>query len=147
MAHPYKHMLSLDNAVGEYGSLDPRLRELVKIRASQLNGCAYCLKMHTDDARSLGEDDARMHVLAGWREAPNVFDERERTALELTEAVTLMREPGPAYDRAREAFGDEDAEAAVGRHRRQRLESLRGPQAYRARVRGGDHRGRMTRPG
>jgi AhpD family alkylhydroperoxidase len=113
MAHPYKHMLSLDNAVGEYGSLDPRLRELVKIRASQLNGCAYCLKMHTDDARSLGEDDARMHVLAGWREAPNVFDERERTALELTEAVTLMREPGPAYDRAREAFGDEDAEALL----------------------------------
>jgi AhpD family alkylhydroperoxidase len=113
MAHPYKHMNSLDTAVGEYGSLDPKLRELIKIRASQLNGCAYCLKMHTDDARSLGEDDARMHVLAGWREAPNVFDERERAALELTEAVTLMREPGPAYDRARELFGDEDAEALL----------------------------------
>ena len=113
MAHPYKHMISLDNAVAEFGSLDPRLRELVKIRASQLNGCAYCLKMHTDDARAIGEDEARMHVLAGWREAPNVFDERERMAMELTEAVTLMRDSGAAYSRARELFGDEDAEALL----------------------------------
>ena len=113
MAHPYKHMISLDNAIGEFGSLDPKLRELIKIRASQLNGCAYCLKMHTDDARALGVDDARMHVLAGWREAPKIFDERERVALELTEAVTLMREPGESYARARELFGDEDAEALL----------------------------------
>jgi AhpD family alkylhydroperoxidase len=113
MAHPYKHMISLDNAVGEFGSLDPKLRELIKIRASQLNGCAYCLKMHTDDARALGVDDARMHVLAGWREAPKIFDERERAALDLTEAVTLMREPGESYERARELFGDEDAEALL----------------------------------
>ena len=113
MAHPYKHMISLDNAVGEFGSLDPKLRELIKIRASQLNGCAYCLKMHTDDARALGVDDARMHVLAGWREAPQIFDERERAALDLTEAVTLMREPGESYERARELFGDEDAEALL----------------------------------
>jgi AhpD family alkylhydroperoxidase len=113
MAHPYKHMVSLDDAVGEFGSLDPKLRELIKIRASQLNGCAYCLKMHTDDARALGVDDARMHVVAGWREAPKIFDERERVALELTEAVTLMREPGEVYVRAREMFGDEDAEALL----------------------------------
>jgi AhpD family alkylhydroperoxidase len=116
MAHPYKHMISLDNAVAGFGGLDPKLRELVKIRASQINGCAYCLKMHTDDARKLGEDDARMHVLAGWREAPNVFDERERVALALTEAVTLMRNstpPGEAYDDARELFGEEDAEALL----------------------------------
>jgi len=113
MAHPYKHMISLDNAVGEFGSIDPRLRELMKIRASQLNGCAYCLKMHTDDARKLGEDEARMHVLAGWREAPKVFDERERAAIALTEAVTLMREPGDAYDAAKELFGEKDAEALL----------------------------------
>jgi AhpD family alkylhydroperoxidase len=113
MAHPYKHMISFDNAVAEFGSLDPQLRELIKIRASQLNGCAYCLKMHTDDARALGVDDARMHVLAGWREAPKIFDERERAALDLTEAVTLMREPGDSYARARELFGDEDAEALL----------------------------------
>jgi len=113
MAHPYKHMISLDNAVAEFGDVDAKLRELVKIRASQLNGCAYCLKMHTDDARKLGEDETRMHVLAGWREAPNVFDERERAALALTEAVTLMREPGDAYDRVRELFGDDDAEALL----------------------------------
>jgi AhpD family alkylhydroperoxidase len=113
MAHPYKHMISLDNAVAEFGSLDPQLRELIKIRASQLNGCAYCLKMHTDDARALGVDDARMHVLAGWREAPKIFDERERAALDLTEAVTLMREPAESYARARELFGDEDAEALL----------------------------------
>jgi AhpD family alkylhydroperoxidase len=116
MAHPYEHMISLEQAVARFGSVDPKLRELVKIRASQINGCAYCLKMHTDDARELGEDDARMHVVAGWREAPNVFDERERAALELTEAMTLMRETGPpaaAYDRVRELFGDEDAEALL----------------------------------
>jgi AhpD family alkylhydroperoxidase len=116
MAHPYKQMISLEQSVAEFGSVDPKLRELVKIRASQINGCAYCLKMHTDDARELGEDDARMHVVAGWREAPNVFDERERAALELTEAMTLMREygpPAPAYDRVRELFGDEDAEALL----------------------------------
>jgi AhpD family alkylhydroperoxidase len=109
-------MISLEQSVAEFGSVDPKLRELVKIRASQINGCAYCLKMHTDDARALGEDDARMHVVAGWREAPNVFDERERAALELTEAMTLMREtgpPAPAYDRVRELFGDEDAEALL----------------------------------
>jgi AhpD family alkylhydroperoxidase len=69
MTHPYKQMISLEQAVAEFGSVDPKLRELVKIRASQINGCAYCLKMHTDDARALGEDDARMHVVAGWREA------------------------------------------------------------------------------
>jgi AhpD family alkylhydroperoxidase len=113
MAHPYKHMVSLENAVAEFGAIDPKLRELMKIRASQLNGCAYCLKMHTDDARKLGEDDARMHVLAGWREAPKVFDERERAAIALTEAVTLMREPGAAYERVQELFGDEDAEALL----------------------------------
>jgi len=113
MAHPYKRMISLEQSVAEFGSVDPKLRELVKIRASQINGCAYCLKMHTDDARALGEDDARMHVVAGWREAPNVFDERERAALELTEAMTLMRAPGDAYDRVRELFGDEDAEALL----------------------------------
>jgi len=113
MAHPYKQMISLEQSVAEFGSVDPKLRELVKIRASQINGCAYCLKMHTDDARALGEDDARMHVVAGWREAPNVFDERERAALELTEAMTLMRAPGDAYDRVRALFGDEDAEALL----------------------------------
>jgi AhpD family alkylhydroperoxidase len=113
MAHPYKHMISLDNAVAEFGDVDAKLRELIKIRASQLNGCAYCLKMHTDDARKLGEDEGRMHVVAGWREAPNVFDERERAALALTEAVTLMREPAHAYDRVRELFGDDDAEALL----------------------------------
>jgi AhpD family alkylhydroperoxidase len=116
MAHPYKHMVSLDNAVGEFGSLDPKLREYIKIRASQLNGCAYCLKMHTDDARALGVDDARMHVIAGWREAPKIFGERERVALELTEAVTLMQTSNPpahAYARAVELFGEEDAEALL----------------------------------
>jgi AhpD family alkylhydroperoxidase len=113
MAHPYKHMISLDNAVGEFGSVDPRLRELMKVRASQLNGCAYCLHMHSTDSLALGEDARRLHVLAGWREAPALFDERDRAALELTEAVTLMRDPGGAYDRVRDLFGDEDAEALL----------------------------------
>ena len=78
----------------------PGLRELVRIRASQLNGCAYCIDMHAKDARAGGESEHRLHALPAWRETP-FFDERERAALALTEAVTLMAEdhvPQAAYD-------------------------------------------------
>lgn len=74
--------------------LDPRLYELVKIRASQINGCAYCLDMHTRDARELGEDQRRLDILAAWREAPEFFTDAERAALALTEAVTSIGKAG-----------------------------------------------------
>src|SRR6202012_11205 len=69
--------------------IDPLLRELIRIRASQLNGCAYCVDMHTRGARAAGETEQRLHAVAVWREAP-FFSDRERAALAFTESVTLM---------------------------------------------------------
>jgi AhpD family alkylhydroperoxidase len=74
--------------------LDPHLYELVKIRASQLNGCAFCLDMHNRDARKGGEDQRRLDVLSAWREAPELFTARERAALAFTEAVTRIGDTG-----------------------------------------------------
>src|SRR6266540_6454403 len=68
---------------------DPKLRELVRIRASQLNGCAYCVDMHTTDARAIGEAEQRIYALPVWRETP-FYTARERAALAFTEAVTTM---------------------------------------------------------
>ncbi|GAB2752463.1 carboxymuconolactone decarboxylase family protein [Salinifilum aidingensis] len=95
-------------------AVDPVLHELVKIRASQINSCAFCLDMHTRDARAAGETEQRLHALCAWREAP-FFTERERAALELTEAITLVHRdqvPDDVYERAR-AVLDEDELAAV----------------------------------
>ena len=81
--------------------LDPRLYELVKIRASQLNGCAFCLDMHNRDARAGGEDQRRLDVLSAWREAPALFTAPERAALAFTEAVTRIGDagvPDPVWD-------------------------------------------------
>jgi AhpD family alkylhydroperoxidase len=89
----YRAMAAFDRAI----DFDPALRELVKIRASQLNGCAYCLDMHTRDARSAGEDDRRLATLAGWHESP-FFTDRERAAFALTDAVTRLGERGVSDD-------------------------------------------------
>ncbi|MBB5896945.1 carboxymuconolactone decarboxylase family protein [Kutzneria kofuensis] len=91
--------------------LDPTLVELVQIRASQLNGCAYCLHMHTSDARKAGESEERMHMVAVWREAAGFFTDKERAALDLTEAVTLVSRAGvpeAVYAHAAEHFGEEE---------------------------------------
>jgi AhpD family alkylhydroperoxidase len=85
-------MLGLEQAVRRSG-LEAALLELVKLRASQLNGCAYCLDMHSKDARARGEDEQRLHVLAAWREA-SFYSPRERAALAWCEAVTLLPETG-----------------------------------------------------
>ena len=85
----YKAMVAFDRSI----ELEPALRELVKIRASQLNGCAYCLDMHVRDARAGGEDERRLATLAGWRESP-FFDDRERAAFALTDAMTRLGELG-----------------------------------------------------
>jgi len=113
MAHPEKHMNSLDLAAHAHGDLDPRLRELIRVRASQLNGCAYCLSLHNEDARKAGEDQIRLDVLAGWREAGDLFDERERAALALVDAVTLMRDAGAAHDAAADVFTADELEGVL----------------------------------
>ena len=105
----YKAMSALQAYVDNSG-LDRRLLELVKIRVSQINGCAFCLAMHTRDARKLGETEDRMHLLDAWRESPG-YSERERAALAWTEAVTLIREGhvgDDVYDLARRHFSEQE---------------------------------------
>ena len=88
--------------------LEPRLFELVKIRASQINGCAYCIDMHTKDARLAGESEQRIYALNAWRETP-FFTDRERAALEWTEAVTRVGDshvPDDLYERVASQFDE-----------------------------------------
>ncbi len=88
--------------------LDPFLYELVKIRASQVNGCAFCIDMHTRDTRAHGETEQRLHLLAAWRESP-LYTDRERAALAWTEALTLVSEthaPDADYAAVRAQFSD-----------------------------------------
>lgn len=88
LAGVMKAMYGLEQPL--HGStLEPALRELVKVRASQINGCAYCLDMHTKDARAHGESEQRLYALSAWRDAP-FYSGRERAALEWTEHVTLI---------------------------------------------------------
>jgi AhpD family alkylhydroperoxidase len=105
----YKAMFGLQAYVDQSG-LERSLLELVKIRASQINGCAFCLVMHTNEARKAGETDDRMHLLNAWREAP-VFSARERAALAWVEAVTLVSDghvPDDVYEEARRAFSEKE---------------------------------------
>ena len=103
----YMAMRGLEAYVRQSG-LDPRLLELVKARASQINGCAYCIDMHTKDARAHGETEQRLYALAAWRETP-FFSERERAALAWTEVVTLIAD-GPIeeedYEDVRQHFDE-----------------------------------------
>ena len=97
-------------AVVKGSGLEPRLLHLLKVRASQLNGCAYCLDMHSKDARAAGETEQRLYLLDAWREV-GLYSERERAALEWTEALTLVAEghvPDAVYDAAREHFSEEE---------------------------------------
>jgi AhpD family alkylhydroperoxidase len=100
-------MLGLQNYVNNSG-LEHSLLELVKMRASQINGCAYCLDMHTKDALAAGETAQRLFLLDAWREA-SFYSERERAALEWTEALTLVSEdhvPDAAFEQARRHFSE-----------------------------------------
>jgi AhpD family alkylhydroperoxidase len=102
-------MLNLSASV-EASGLERTLLELVKIRASQMNGCAYCIDMHTTDARLAGETEQRIYALNAWRETP-FFTERERAALDWTEAVTRVGDthvPDEVFARTRQHF--EEAE-------------------------------------
>jgi AhpD family alkylhydroperoxidase len=94
---------------------DARLRELVRIRASQLNGCAYCIDMHTKDARAIGETEQRLYALPAWRETP-YFDDKERAALAFAEAVTLVARdhvPAEAYDAVAAEFRPDEVAALL----------------------------------
>ena len=102
-------MLALQGYVNGCG-LEHSLLELVKLRASQINGCAYCIDMHTKDARAAGESEQRLYLLNAWRESPQ-YSDRERAALQWTESVTLLSEtnvPDEDYEQARAHFSEEE---------------------------------------
>jgi AhpD family alkylhydroperoxidase len=102
-----KALLALENQVKSSG-LEQSLIELVKTRASQINGCAYCIVVHTEDARKHGETEQRLYLLSAWREAPG-YTPRERAALAWTEAVTLISQthaPDDVYEEVRAHFSE-----------------------------------------
>jgi AhpD family alkylhydroperoxidase len=95
--------------------LERALRELIDVRASQINGCAFCLDMHWKDARAAGEDEERLYMLDAWR-ASSVYSDRERAALELCEAITLIGDghvPDQVWERARASFDDDELSQLV----------------------------------
>ncbi len=114
----YQAVNRLDGATTkqlDQANIDPKLRELIRIRASQLNGCAYCIDMHTKDARKIGETEQRIYTLPAWRETP-FFTVRERAALAFTETVTLMAQthvPDAAYDEVASAFDETEVAALL----------------------------------
>ncbi|MEV6005646.1 carboxymuconolactone decarboxylase family protein [Streptomyces sp. NPDC051976] len=111
----FKALIGFD--VASRAGLDPILVELVQTRASQINGCAYCLFMHTKDARKRGESEERLYLLATWREAAHFYTAKEQAALALTEAVTLISHdgvPDDVYARAAEHFDDAELAQLLG---------------------------------
>lgn len=101
--------LGLEKSISESG-LDHKLVHLIKMRASQINGCAYCIDMHSIDARALGETEQRLYALDAWRETP-FFTDRERAALEWTEALTRVSEthvPDAVYEEVKKCFSEKE---------------------------------------
>ncbi|MDO5640680.1 MAG: carboxymuconolactone decarboxylase family protein [Neisseria sp.] len=110
----FKAMLGVEAALGN-SSLDTLLKEIIKIRASQMNGCTFCIDMHIKTARKEGEREMRVHHIAVWRES-NLFTERERVALELTEAMTRIAPQGLSdelYAKAQSVFSDKELAEVV----------------------------------
>jgi AhpD family alkylhydroperoxidase len=104
----FNAMLALAKAVEKTG-LPPQLIDLINYRVSQMNGCAYCLDMHSKDLRARGETEQRLYMIAAWREAPHLYSDRERAALAWAEAVTRLdnREvPDAVYDAASQKFSE-----------------------------------------
>ena len=105
----YKAMDALDNYVSNSG-IDKIHQELIRIRASQINGCAYCVNYHSGDARKLGETEQRLYLISVWREAKNVFTEEEQLLFAMTEEITLIHQHGLSdelYNKSIEIFGEE----------------------------------------
>jgi AhpD family alkylhydroperoxidase len=111
-------MIQLDRAATkelDLAGVDPRVRELVRIRASQLNGCAYCIDMHTKDARAIGETEQRIYALSAWRETP-FFTDRERAALAFAETVTKLADthvPDDAYAAVAAEYSEQEVAALI----------------------------------
>lgn len=106
---PYKALAGLDTYT-RYSGIPPIQREMIKIRASQINGCAYCVDIHTREARRLGETEQRIYVMSVWREAVNLFTNEEQLLLEMTEEVTLIHRHGLSsrvYEKAVSIWGEE----------------------------------------
>ncbi|MBZ5608502.1 MAG: carboxymuconolactone decarboxylase family protein [Acidobacteriia bacterium] len=104
-----KAMLGLETYLAGSG-MDPALLDLIRLRASQINGCAYCIDMHSKDLKARGETEQRLYLLDAWREAP-FYTERERAALAWTEAVTRVTEghvPDDVYEQARSQFSNDE---------------------------------------
>lgn len=100
----------LEQYLSEQSSLESSLLELVKMRASQINGCAFCLDMHSKDARAAGETEQRLYMLNAWREAP-CYSERERAALAWTDSVTRVADtsvPDAVYQQVSQQFNDDE---------------------------------------
>ncbi|MGA4850790.1 carboxymuconolactone decarboxylase family protein [Streptomyces sp. G5(2025)] len=109
--------MSALSAAAKRGLGDPDLAELVMVRASQINACAFCLDMHVDIALKNGESPKRIALLNAWVEAGELFDERERAALALTEAVTVLTEgfvPDAVYERAAQHFDEAELAHMLG---------------------------------
>lgn len=105
----YDGMMKLSNASAK--DVDPTIGELIKIRASQINHCAFCLDMHVADARKQGETEQRLALVAAWEEAGDLFTDRERAALELTEAITELHHghvSDEVYAKAAAVFGEKE---------------------------------------
>jgi AhpD family alkylhydroperoxidase len=105
----YKAMYGLEAYVKSSG-LEPSLLDLIKTRASQINGCAFCIDMHTKEARAKGESEQRLYLLNAWQEAP-FYTDRERAALAWTEAVTLVADghvPDEVFEQARAQFSEQE---------------------------------------
>lgn len=103
----YEAMMALEN-YGEAVPVEPKLKELIKIRASQINGCAYCLDMHTEDALKIGENERRIFAVSVWKES-HLFTEEERVVLQLTDEVTLISAHGVSdatYNRVVDIYGE-----------------------------------------
>src|SRR3954470_5965941 len=131
-------MLGLDTYI-RHTSLERNLVHLVKLRASQINGCAYCIDMHWKDLRAEGETEQRLYGLDAWRESP-YYTDRERAALEWTEAVTLVAKdqvPDAVYDRVRSHFDEQQladltfAVAAINAWNRLAIASRTTPGGYK----------------
>ena len=91
-------------------TIDKELQELIKIRVSQINGCAFCLNMHTDDARKIGVDEKRIYLLNAWNDT-DIYSDKEKAALELAESITLISErkvPDTLYDKVRAYYSEEE---------------------------------------
>lgn len=105
----YQAVINLNDVVSN-SSIDKSLQELIKIRASQINGCAYCIDLHTKDARKKGETEQRIYALSAWKES-NFFTEKEKSVLALTEAITLINKeqvPDDIYNEVEKHFNEEE---------------------------------------